>query len=320
MESAREAAGTVGRHDLPRERDRLGTKRGADDLDHSSPTKRQGHVDITTLRELLAEQSNMILEAQRIQIAKAMDDQEAKVEGRFQAVDRKFDAQDDKMAKIETQLADLAKELREAPKSTTASTGGRDLPDKYRWTLVYGGWERDTRKGTTLRQLDQVLSQLQVDAELDGRPWTSGARRSNAFSNFQPRRGEREHEARDRMQKIILAFADKKPTVGGRRLFATWSKPPEERRRGAHCSLVKKLVGALDERQVEMVDLERQSGSAWLGDAKIACATAPLAEESSDFYVFGDRDQRPWINVAAIAREIKVDKHRVMNVLLQTLR
>ena len=133
----------------------------------------------------------MILEAQRIQIAKAMDDQEAKVEGRFQEVDRKFGAEDDKMAKIQAQLADLTKELREAPRSITASTGGWDLPDKYRWTLVYGGWERETRKGTILRELDQVLAQLHVDADLDGMPWTSGARRSNAFSNFQLRRGER---------------------------------------------------------------------------------------------------------------------------------
>ena len=120
--------------------------------------------------------------------------------------------------------------------------------------------------------------------------------------------------------QLILAFAEGRLMVGGRRLFATWSKPPEERRRGAHCSFVKKLVGMLDESQVELLDLERQSGSAWLGASKIACATAPLAHEDPDFFVFRERDQRPWINVKAVAAELKTDPESVLQAISRAQR
>ena len=108
-----------------------------------------------------------------------------------------------------------------------------------------------------MRDLDKVLEQTGVNHLVDGRPWTSGARRSNAMSNLHVRSGEAEYQARDRMQQIILAFSEQQPTVGGRKIFATWSKPPEERRRGAHCSFVKKLVATLDETKLSLLDLER---------------------------------------------------------------
>ena len=74
----------------------------------------------------------------------------------------------------------------------------------------------------------------------------------------------------------------------------------------------------LDESQVELLDLERQSGSAWLGASKIACATAPLADEDPDFFVFRERDQRPWINVKAA--ELKTDRESVLQAISRAQR
>ena len=139
------------------------------------PPQSVGHVDITTLRELLAEQSNMILEAQRVQIARAMDDQDAKVQGRFREVDRKFQTHEDKMGRIETQLADLAKEIREAPRSTTASTRGGVGPDKYRWTLCMGAGRGTPGWRAGRQTLDVGGSQVQRLQQLPAAEWREGA-------------------------------------------------------------------------------------------------------------------------------------------------
>ena len=40
-----------------------------------------------------------------------------------------------------------------------------------------------------------------------------------------------------------------------------------------------------------------------------------LADENSDFFIFKDRAQRPWVNVKALAMEMGVDAGRVRKAI-----
>ena len=106
-------------------------------------------------------------------------------------------------------------------------------------------------------------------AELcDGDPWVSGARRNNAFLNFHARGLEVGHQVRDRMQKMIAKLGEAQPEVRGVKVPVTWSKPPEERQRGAHCNFTKTLIANLAVHSLENLDLERQTRTEWLGSPR----------------------------------------------------
>ena len=86
----------------------------------------------------------MILEAQRVQIAKSMEDQDQKYANRFGEMDRRLGKQDDRFLELEAKINDLTKEVRMAPRSTTASTREGQHDAKYRWTLLYMGVGKET--------------------------------------------------------------------------------------------------------------------------------------------------------------------------------
>ena len=150
------------------------------------------------------------------------------------------------------------------------------------------GWARDTRRATIIKDAKDAISQVGAADLCDGDPWVSGARRSNAFLNFQARGQEVGHQVRERMQKLIAKFAEVQPEVRGVRVTVTWSKPPEERQRGAHCNFTKKLIANLAVESLEQLDLERQTGTAWLGESKVASAVERLDGNRDGFFVFED--------------------------------
>ena len=99
-----------------------------------------------------------------------------------------------------------------------APKGGE--PDR-RFTLVFGGWARDTRKQVILQQLGAALDQLGFRELLDNPPFCTGPRRSTAKKG-----GESEYATRRRMHSIIMGLAGNEVTipVSGRKMFATYSK------------------------------------------------------------------------------------------------
>ena len=97
-------------------------------------------------------------------------------------------------------------------------------PDR-RFTLVFGGWARDTRKQVILQQLGAALDQLGF-RELLNPPFCTGPRRSTALAVFSARGGESEYATRRRMHSIIMGLAGNEVTipVSGRKMLATYSK------------------------------------------------------------------------------------------------
>ena len=202
-------------------------------------------------------------------------------------------------------LLQRVKALEQGSASTTASGhDGRSLVSKYACTLVFGGWARDTRRQMLLSQLDAALAFLSLDALLDERPWTTGPRRSTAMVKFRFRDGEGHQEMRQRMLKLVTTFAEADYKISGSRLWCTFSKTPEERARAGHASLVKRVVQAVAPVCLDALDLEHSSGSAWLGESKVASCSEPAADENSGrFVVLHNRGGRGWIDVEALAKE-----------------
>ena len=241
-----------------------------------SPTKRSGHgdglVDIGTLRALMAEQSARLLESQQRHLHQMLEKRDVEFQERFGAVDARMDRQDGQI--VRRMVEDIAKggSSRSDGGSTKMSMGGLD---RHRHTLVWGGWPRESRRQLVLQDLAQLIDRLHVRDFLDAPPWTSGPRRSVALANFAQRPGETAHDTRQRMHKVVMAFAGGNTNVGDRRIWCSFSRSPKERRRAGQASLVKKVVKEISEAHLDRLDVEYTSGTVWLEESRVASAVHP---------------------------------------------
>ena len=142
-----------------------GQKRSLAAGTHSPPKRAggEGLVDMGALRQLLADQASMIMEAQRQHLDQTLGKRDAEVEARFSRVEDRMAAQEGSIDELRTMLQALAK----APVSRSGD-GSTALPeraggDRYRYTLVWGGWDKDTRRQVILGDLRKALTQLQVE-------------------------------------------------------------------------------------------------------------------------------------------------------------
>ena len=159
-----------------------------------------------------------------------------------------------------------------------------------------------------LQDLAQLIDKLHVRDFLDAPPWTSGPRRSVALANFAQRPGETAHDTRQRMHKVVMAFAGGNTNVGDRRIWCSFSRSPEERRRAGHASLVKKVVKEISEAHLDRLDVEYTSGTVWLEESRVASAVHPMgADPAVDYYIIDSKPERPWIDVTNLARQLRVD-------------
>ena len=186
-----------------------GRKRGVD----TSPSKMRRSEDkpVTetmlqeTLKRCLAEQCQMILEAQRTAVSDALQNFEHKQ-------DKKLD---DKLGKVEGKLRQMeskiqALESKHDSASTTAASSGdggyMDGRPSDRTTVIVGGWPRDTKRSCILEKLKSVIQDLDLAKDIDREPFVTGPRRSYALLPFLPRRGEHRDECRERMYKVVNAI------------------------------------------------------------------------------------------------------------------
>ena len=170
---------------------------------------------------------------------------DSKINGLDDRVDRMVAASEQaekRIAKLESQLAELVSHG--VPPGPPGLGGRRPGGEERRLrTLVYGGWARESRRKVILEELQEAVASLGVADLLDDSPFTTGARRSMALSSFNQRaRGIlRKHEkSHAGVHRILRAFAEANvKTPDGRRLWASYSKSPQERAHGAHASWVK---------------------------------------------------------------------------------
>ena len=110
------------------------------------------------------------------------------------------------------------------------------------------------------------------------------------------------------MLKIITSLADAEPlTSHGKRMWCSYSRTKAERDVSSHASWVKRALNHLEAGLDTALDIEFPTGTVWCGDSMVASATkSPLCTMQEEDVLWDDRlVSRPWIHVAALAKELR---------------
>ncbi|CAE7907718.1 unnamed protein product, partial [Symbiodinium microadriaticum] len=270
----------------------------------AQPVLDLGHMEL-----LLQTHSDRIMKAQKENLDGMMALLEERTSTRIDQVDQKTDAVNARVQSLEGQLAQALRGDR--------PRGGPDVD--RRLTLLFGGWERDTRKPVILQQLSEALDQLDLKGHLDGEPFCTGPRRSTALAVFRVRDNESEHLTRKRMHEVILGLASSKVPIPptGRRMFATYSKSKAERAVSNHAGWIKRAVLGLGQGVADLLDVEYNTGTCWMGQSLVGSATRPTQPGCDEKGLLREEVEghKVWVDIGAIARESKVDKKVVERAL-----
>ena len=294
----------------------LGDEDDEDLHEKDSPSKKarathkqgSGEVTMDSLRQLLWEQAQMLLDAQKsstAQVQHALQDLEKRQSQRLDAVEAKLQHHDTKTVGIEERLLDLQDRLSKVEQGQ-GSAAGRG-PDR-RATLVFGGWKNQTRKNVLLHQLNSAITGLNLKDEFDSEPFTTGLRRSIALCNFKKREGEGEDGCRTRMLGILQAINTAKVSMDGadKPLWCSFSRSPEERGRAALAALVKKSVMRLCPGRGGDLEVEFSSGMTWIREDQLSgMGTAPR-EVRNPMEVL-TKAGKGWIDEHTLAKWCEVD-------------
>ena len=263
-------------------------------------------VTAQELQQMLAVQTSQLLETQESMVARVVS--------RFEKiVDDKLEANSGRVDVVEKRLADLEEKLDKALATEggrSAAGGGEDLARRQR-TLVFGGWNRDTRRSELLAELKQALSSLQVTRFMDDDPFTTGVRRSIALAGFKQRQGETFEDMRGRMQLVCRAFFESEVTgKQGKRLWCNWSKSRLERAHSGHAAMVKRVIGEVDRVKLLELEMEWGQGSVWTHSNLVASSREPPPPgiPSSDLIYKETLAGKAWINVAQAATDLRIDR------------
>ncbi|CAE7889037.1 unnamed protein product, partial [Symbiodinium necroappetens] len=261
------------------------------------------------LRALLAEQSLGLLQAQQSQMTASLQAVEERQSTRLDKLEQAVQAQGDKHSGLEDQVKALAERLaRVEARPQVAADPAHGGPNR-RLTLVFGGWERDTRKGLLLEQLKQALAALGPSQQLDAEAFCTGARRSVALCPFKQRPGEDHSGPRDRMLHIVQVVNSSKVTLEGaaRPLWATFSKTPAERGRASWATIVRKVVLRCSPARLGDVEVEYLSGRSWIRDDQLSGMGDPPAE-LKNARVITTRAGPGWLDERTLARWVDVSE------------
>ena len=264
-------------------------------------------VSAADLQAMLAQQTAQLVQTQEAAVARAVARFESVVQERVGAAETRVSAVEERLQSLELKLTSA---LESGSGKLPARAEGDDGPRRLR-TLIYGGWARDTRRSDILAELQKALSSLRVEKLLDDPPFTTGVRRSIALSSFRERPGESLSDVRGRMQQVIRAFYDSEVTgKQGKKLWCNWSKSKQERAHSSHAALVKRVVGEADRVKLLELDVEWNQGSVWTHQGLIASSAVPVPPgvAASDLVVRDGGENKPWINVAQAARDLRIDE------------
>ncbi|CAE7242656.1 unnamed protein product [Symbiodinium sp. CCMP2592] len=270
-------------------------------------------LTMDALRQLLAEQSHSLLQAQQMQMATSFQAFEERQSTRLDHIETKVTSQGSKMDEMESQLKELASRLSqvEARPAVATTTG----PDR-KTTLVFGGWAEGTRRQILLQQLQQALQGLDLWGSLDSAPFCTGARRSVALCNFRRRAHEGSDEPRGRMMQIVQAINASQVTITGapKPLWASFSKTPEERGKAAVVSAVRKVLLRLHTPRMSDLDAEYNTGRCWVKDDQLSGLGDPPSEVHHA-RVVDTRAGKAWIDERTLAKWVETDLSQVQQAV-----
>ncbi|CAE7715728.1 Pol, partial [Symbiodinium sp. CCMP2592] len=270
-------------------------------------------LTMSSLRTLLGEQCNTLLHAQKDQLHAALGDLEKRTMHHMQVIEAKVDSQQDQHQKLSQQVQAMAERV-QLLENREGSLPGRGVDRKA--TLIFGGWQQQTRRATILDQLDRALQALGVTEFLDHQPFTTGPRRSVAMANFSLRPAEREGDPRQRMMKVLQAVNAGKVQLEGaaKTLWCSFSRTPAERGRAAVTAVVKKIVMRHCPTRQDDLDLDYAAGSAWVRDDQVS-GMGPPPDECHRARIVETKAGSGWIDISTLAKWVETDKD-VLNALV----
>ena len=309
-------------------------KRGHED-GHLGPSKRRGGrgsssapegqpqpvLDLGHMELLLQTHSDRIMKAQKENLDGMMALLEERTNTRIEQVDQKTDAVNARVQSLEEKVTQMQGQLAQALRGDRPR-GGPEVD--RRLTLLFGGWERDTRKPVILQQLSEALDQLDLKGHLDGEPFCTGPRRSTALAVFRVRDNETEHLTRKRMHEVIVGLASSRVSIPptGKRMFATYSKSKAERAISNHAGWIKRAMLRLGQGVADLLDVEYNTGTCWMGQSLVASATRPTVPGCDEKGLLREEVEghKVWVDILALARESKSSQREIEQALEEARR
>ena len=294
-------------------------KRGSDGGAPSPQRQRPAPlaVDVETLRGLLAEQSAQLLEkvmkGQREQVENMATELRTEMQAGHATISQEVRAQGQQLKELQGDHRQVLQRLEKLERegSTSASTVAEPDLEKHKYTLIFGGWPRDTARRTVVDELHQALRDLNLAGFTDFPGFTTGPRRAVALMQFKIRHHEQYQGMRERMASIIGGITRGVVQLKkGGKLWCSYSKTKQERDRGSHAALVRRVVRQVAAHQEGDLEAEYGSGSTWWGEFKFSSAVeaAPVRSDNTimEFDALQHGAACPWIDVGAMSKCFQV--------------
>ena len=106
------------------------------------------------------------------------------------------------------EVLDRLQRLETCGASSVASTQEPMGNDRHRYTLIFGGWQKDTSRKSIVQQVHDGLKELQVAS-------LTGPRKRMSLMTFRVRQYEDYQGMRDRMAQVVGAVNRKQVVVSG---------------------------------------------------------------------------------------------------------
>ena len=296
-------------------------KRGKDRKPERASKRRGGEgadvvpaLDLAQMERLLEAHSTRILKAQKDNLEGMMSIFEQQTAEKLSHIEAKAEQADQRSQNVEARLEQMQSQLNDLLKTKPATQPEVDR----RYTLVFGGWQRDTRRQVILQQLKEGLERLDLVQYMDSEAFCTGPRRSTALAVFYPREKESEYMVRRRMHQVIMGLAKTHVAIPeGRRLFATYSKSRAERAIAGHAGWLKRTLTAMGAEYAGLLDLEYATGTCWVGTSIVASATRPSEPGVDERHLIRDEVEgnKVWVNVVALANELGRPQREMVRML-----
>ena len=280
-------------------------RKGAKAAEVASPTKRgppvaEG-VSLDVLKDLLREQTREIKGSLKEELREAIQGSEAKMSNMVARVQQDLETKMDAHAKDVAAVKDLQDRLLVRVNELEGKANAAPAPAPRKPTILFGGWQTDTRKAVILSDIEGALKQAGADVLVDQQPWVPGARHSIGLSEVRQRQGEAEAERDKRMHSIIALINDPKlasqKLAAGRTLWATVSRPRLDKGHGSHASKVRRLLHNV-EANFQEVEAVYVSGSVWHKDLLVASVDRP----KNGPHVKQGKIAGSWVDMIALAK------------------
>ena len=272
---------------------------------------RQLTISLADFERLLDKQSATILKANRKHAQGLLDALESRHACRLEALEDGASKFQKGISGLEERLAALEKAVQRQ-----GHGGSAEAETRRRYTLVFGGWEKDTRKDKVLRELQEAISGLGLNRLVSEPAFTTGPRKAVAMMNFPLLASETDEGRRARMHEMVTSIAQAHAvTSAGTRLWCSYSRTKLQRDVSSHCGWLKRAVSSLGSDWVKELDVEYATGSVWLGNSLIASATRDCDPSTPEAKVLWNTRgvSKAWVDLQKLSMEtgLSVDDIRM---------